>query len=225
MWVYAPILKGLGSVAGPILSEWTEMIPGAPTLLMGGYEGGGWRWYVGNNPQPLNNRTWLEVGGAEYTPPAMGEPILGGGPLMTNVNQGTIPVFSPTGINATGLSGTLPGAPDPTAKPVAKYLATVEGATPPSPVTFQFNPKNGGYKATFLHPGTLKKTTAKGAVVQWQGTYELFEPYPGHFFEQLIGIEIGGHCGVFVNKIRQPDKSYISYPGWLHHDNPTPVGP
>jgi hypothetical protein len=34
----------------------------------------------------------------------------------------------------------------------------------------------------------------------------------------LIGVEPGGHSGVFVNKVRQPDRSFLFYPGWLFDD-------
>lgn len=217
LWVYAPILKGAGSVVGPLMNEWSDPMMGLPTLLTGGFESGGWRWYVGNDAQPLNDRTWLEVSGSEYTPPAEGEPILGGGgALMTNVTQVVIPDISPTGINAEGLAGTLPGAPNPATRPAPKYLATVsKTGAQPSQVTFQFNPKTGAYKASFVHPSTLKKMTAYGAVVQWMGVYDLVEHMPGYFFEELVDVVPGGHCGVFVNRVRQPDKSYLSYPGWL----------
>lgn len=216
LWVYAPILKGTGSVVGPLFNEFSDPMLGLPTLLTSGFdfEGGGWRWYVGDDPQPLNNRTWVEVNGSEYNPPAQGEPILGGGDLMTNVMQGIIPVLSPSGITAEDLVGTLPGAPDPTAKPAVKYLASVAktGASP-SQVDFQFNPKTGAYKATFVHPGTTKKTTAYGAVIQWDGVFHAMG-----YHEELVDVEPGGHCGVFVTKVRQPDRSTIVYPGWTFYD-------
>jgi hypothetical protein len=218
-WVYAPILRGAGSVVGPIFKEFA-MMPLPVTLLGSGFEG--WRWYVNDAVQPPANRTSIDVYGSEYTPPAMGDPILLGGQHATNVKQGVIPGISPLGIDARDLAGPLPGAPDPLLRPAPKYLATVTNPNSlPTEVTFQFNPKNGSYRANFIHPATGRVKTAWGAVVQWDGVYESHYPNGGGgSYGMLIGVEPGGHIGVFVNKVRQPDKSSITYPGWLFHDIP-----
>jgi hypothetical protein len=130
-----------------------------------------------------------------------------------------IPGISPLGIDARDLVGSLPGAPDPALDPAPEYLATVENpASSPSEVTFEFNPENGFYRASFVHPGTGKTKVARGAVVQWDGVYEHQPNGGGASNRVLTGVEPGGHSGVFVNKVRQPDRSYLFYPGWLFHD-------
>lgn len=208
LWIYAVTNRGAGSVVGGLGNYEMHgmMDPDAPTLFSGDL-----RWYPDPTTTP-GKRTWLAVEGSEYTPPVEGERIVGGGDLAANLLQDPAAALnSPAGINAL-LSGPLGGAPNTSLRPVPPYPADLTGAGAPSAVTIYFKPKDGSFKYVFIHPGTLRKTTGYGAVVQHATEWVDM----GGFFEPVIVPGFGS--GVFLNKLRNPDGSTTVYPGWMVFD-------
>ncbi|MBL9152482.1 MAG: hypothetical protein JNK37_08360 [Verrucomicrobiales bacterium] len=209
VWTYAPTLKGLGSVVGFIQSLVNAGSPDDPVILSGSM-----RWYPDQFTHP--DRSWLVAAGSEYTPPGAGVQILGVGHTLGAGLGGSVSQenFWDAGLdmNHANLFSLLGGAPAPSTPP-APYgvlLAAKGGVVSigpgPATVAIAFYTKTGGFKATFIHPGTLKKTIGYGAIIQHRGNF-------GSGF--LNGTLPGFGYGVFVNKVRQPDRSIVSHPGWI----------
>ncbi|MCB1080153.1 MAG: hypothetical protein KDM64_20205, partial [Verrucomicrobiae bacterium] len=118
-------------------------------------------------------------------------------------------------MNHSNLWGLLAGAPAPASPPapyetqMGPYSGVVSVGPGPTNMTVAFKVKTGAFKATFIHPGTNKKTYGYGAIIQHRGVFDV----PG-----LVGTQPGFGYGVFVNKVRQPDKSILSHPGWIYLD-------
>ncbi|MCB1077318.1 MAG: hypothetical protein KDM64_05750 [Verrucomicrobiae bacterium] len=209
LWVYAITNRGAGSVVGPMGTMDTHMgDPDAPAIL-----GGNLRWYP--DPATAPKRTWLVVEGSEYNSPLEGDRILEApSGLLGNLLQDPAARLgtTPDGIDA-ALSGPLSGAPAVT-RPVTPYLATLTGTDDPNSLTISFKPKDGSYKFSFIHPGTGRKTTGYGVVVQWQQEWIWVDDGMGGF-EELMTVPGFGN-GVFVNKYRdRATGTTYSYPGWL----------
>jgi hypothetical protein len=209
VWVYAPTLKGLGSVAGFVQSLVNAGGPGDPTILSGSM-----RWYPDRFTHP--ERSWLVATGSEYTPPATGVQILNVGHTLGAGLGGTMTQdnFWDAGfdMNHSNLFALLGGAPAQASPPtpygvsMGPYGGVVSIGPGPATVAIAFQIKSGAFKATFTHPGTLKKTVGYGAIIQHRGDFS------SGF---LDGTLPGFGYGVFVNKVRQPDGSVLSHPGWI----------
>ncbi|MCB1093270.1 MAG: hypothetical protein KDL87_17150, partial [Verrucomicrobiae bacterium] len=204
VWVYAAILKGQGSVVGFIHNLVNTVDPDDPVILSGTM-----RWYPDRFTHP--ERSWLVATGSEYNPPETGVQILDVGFTLGSGLGGTLTQenFWDGGfdMNHSNLWGLLAGAPAPASPPapyetqMGPYSGVVSVGPGPTNMTVAFKVKTGAFKATFIHPGTNKKTYGYGAIIQHRGVFDV----PG-----LVGTQPGFGYGVFVNKVRQPDKSILS---------------
>ncbi len=229
VWVYAIASRGSGSAVGYIQSLLNYSLPteipspDAPLILNGAM-----RWYPDRFTFP--ERSWLVATGSEYNPPAPGEPILdilpdeaisllpeetggmGGPGLGGTVTQKNF--WGPGGgMNHSNLFATIGGAPAVT-NPLTRYgvvMGPYSGIpwVGPGPwtVDVDFTVKTGGFKVTFTHPGTFKRTIGYGAIIQHRGDYS-----PGF----IGGILPGFGYGVFTNIVIMKNRTSVSYPGWIH---------
>ncbi|MBL9155232.1 MAG: hypothetical protein JNK37_22305 [Verrucomicrobiales bacterium] len=153
----------------------------------------------------------LVAEGSQYVAPAAGSPILATGTLSATFFQpaGGTPNLAFT---SDTLTGTLGNAPTVSVPPTPYTVALAAGSGLPASATMAFNVKYGTFKATFIHPVTLKKVTGAGVVVQHQ------------INATLDGVEPGMGCGIFLVKQKVASVT-TAYPGWFSFDDVPAVLP